>query len=339
MIKEIIGVGDTLESAKSDAVAQLGIELPDDYELEIIETPKKKTLGIFGGSPARVKITVNVPDEKPAKKEKSRQEQAQNVQPRRVEVTPRPQKAEKKPAAEPVAEKSAEKPAAEKEDKGVTSFIPRSEPIPADQIDPSSKLGKSIAYITEILSKLTSESFAITASEIEGGYLISLDGESLGSVIGHRGETLDAIQYLASLKANESGGYVRIAVNIGDYREKREEALRSLARRIAAQVVRTGRSRRLEPMNPYERRIIHTEIQGIEGVVSCSVDEGINRRVVISPEGGSSRPASGERDRGRRGRDNRRGGRGNRQNKPAVDPDRPARRDADSFPLYGKIEK
>ena len=332
MIKEIIGVGDTLESAKADAVAQLGNELPDDYELEIIETPKKKTLGIFGGSPAKVKISVEVPDEKPAKKEKARPEPAKSEKPKKNAPAQKNKPAEKKPA--PQDERKAGDDGIESK---VTSFVPRSEPIPADQIDPSSKLGKSVAFISEILAKLTSEPVSITASEIDGGYLISLDGESLGSIIGHRGETLDAIQYLASLKANETGGYMRIAVNIGDYREKREEALRNLARRIASQVQRTGRSRRLEPMNPYERRIIHTEIQGIDGVVSCSIDEGINRRVVISPENGGSRPSYG--DRGRRGRDNRRGRSGGRPEKPAVDPDRPARQDAGSIPLYGKIEK
>ncbi len=332
MIKEIIGVGDTLESAKADAVAQLGSELPDDYELEIIETPKKKTLGIFGGSPAKVKISIEVPDEKPARREKVRPE------PVRREKAGKPQPVKVQPAAEKKEAKSENAVGGEKKaENKVTSFVPRSETIPADQIDPSSRLGKSIAYISEILSKLTPETVSITAGEIDGGYLISLNGESLGSIIGHRGETLDAIQYLASLKANESGGYVRIALNIGDYREKREEALRSLARRIAAQVIRTGRSRRLEPMNPYERRIIHTEIQGIDGVVSCSVNEGINRRVVISPENGGSRPSFD--GQGRRGRDGRRGRSGGRPERPAVDPDRPARQDAGSFPLYGKIEK
>ena len=121
----------------------------------------------------------------------------------------------------------------------------------------------------------------------------------MGAVIGHRGETLDALQYLAGLAANNTSG-----LNFGNYREKREQALNGLAAKVCEQVLRTGRSRALEPMNPYERRIIHTAVQGIDGVISESVGEGSSRRVVIAAEGTEIRDMrrDNHRPRGRGGR-------------------------------------
>lgn len=167
--------------------------------------------------------------------------------------------------------------------------------------------------------------------------MIDLQGDGLGAIIGHRGETLDALQFLAGLAANNGGGYYKVSLNIGNYREKREDTLTNLAKRIAQQVLKTGKCRTLEPMNPYERRIIHTAVQGIEGVTSASFDEGINRRVVIGLEGTELKPL--------RSRDNRRGGRrddrrrrgGSRpSNKVEVVPNREPKKDSD-IPLYGKI--
>ena len=171
----------------------------------------------------------------------------------------------------------------------------------------------------------------IRVAEKENAALIELDGEGLGAVIGHRGETLDSIQYLTGLAANNGGGYYKVAINIGNYREKREEALISLAKRVSAQVLKTGKSRSLEPMNPYERRIIHTAVQGIEGVVSNSFGEGSSRRVVIAVEGGDMRPP--RREGGKRDGYSRR----RAPQKPAADaPAREPKRDSD-MPLYGKI--
>ena len=116
--------------------------------------------------------------------------------------------------------------------------------------------------------------------------LITVDGEGAGMLIGHHGETLDSIQYLANLAANkkikgEKREYVKITVDVEGYRAKREEALRALARRMAAKVVKGKKSVMLEPMNPYERRIIHSEVQGIEGVSTNSIGSENNRRVVM----------------------------------------------------------
>ena len=116
--------------------------------------------------------------------------------------------------------------------------------------------------------------------------LIAVDGEGAGVLIGHHGDTLDSLQYLANLSANrkiegEKREYVKVTVDIEGYRAKREETLRTLARRMAEKVLRNKRSVMLEPMNPYERRIIHSEIQGIDGVATNSIGSENNRKIVI----------------------------------------------------------
>ncbi len=122
-----------------------------------------------------------------------------------------------------------------------------------------------------------------------GESLITIEGEGVSALIGHHGDTLEAFQYLVNLAANkkddEDRQYTRITINIENYREKREETLRKLADKMAAKVKKTGRNVALEPMNAYERRIIHAEIQTIEGVSTNSVGSEGNRRVIIFPEG------------------------------------------------------
>ena len=121
--------------------------------------------------------------------------------------------------------------------------------------------------------------------------ILKVEGESAGTLIGHRGEVMEALSYLTSLVANRAGGdYMKIGLDINHYRSKREANLTALAKRIGAKVVRTGRGHTLEPMNPYERRIIHSAISEMEGVKSESIGEGANRRVVISSTNPSARP-------------------------------------------------
>ena len=196
--------------------------------------------------------------------------------------------------------------------------------------------------------------------ETENCANITLSGDGLGVLIGRRGETLDALQYLAGLVANRlEGDYYRIVVDSGNYREKREKTLENLAKKLSSQVIRTGRSVTLEPMNPYERRVIHATIQGIDGVTSSSIGEEPSRRVVIS----STNPVkknyhrdrsaeSGERgersrDRGSRGGRGGRSGRGGYEKRPPrekyvpqdVTPNRTkVEVEDDSKPLYSKIE-
>ncbi len=164
------------------------------------------------------------------------------------------------------------------------------------------------AYLGEILTALGVGDTKITVEEKEdeNGCVLSLEGEDLGFVIGRRGDTLDALQYLVSLIANRlSEDYYRVTIDIGNYREKREKSLTGLAKKMGGQAARTGRRVSLEPMNPYERRIIHTAVQGVNGATSWSVGSEPNRYVIIGPsednpnrsrgKGGKGRHAEGER--------------------------------------------
>ena len=226
-------------------------------------------------------------------------------------------------------------------------------------------------YLRKVLAGLGVEDFRISVTEQENGCIISLEGENLGFIIGRRGETLDALQYLTGLVANRAdSAYYRVTLDIGNYREKREQALVSLARRLGGQTARTGRRNLLEPMNPYERRIIHTTVQQMEGVVSWSVGSEPNRHVIIGPSDDNPNKDKGG-DRGeRRGRGRGRGNGGSRgERRPRRDdnyqvtaPERPVRafqsrgyslpvaedeapatsrtssQKEDSATLYGKIE-
>lgn len=310
MIREATGYGDTVNEARENAIAALGADIEEEVQFEILETPKKKILGLFGGSKAQVRAYIELPDPKPAKAKKN------------VKKAEKPAKTENKP---PLPKKEAPKKEKKAEPKKSSVEEDFGDAVDASEIPADTKAGKAIAYIKTVLAGLGCEEVSIKAAVKDDGAFIVLDGEGLGAVIGHRGETLDAIQYLSNLAANNGGGYYKISVNIGNYRQKREQTLTSLAKRISEQVIRTGRSRRLEPMNPYERRIIHTAVQEIKGVTSASVGEGAGRRVVISPEGGEAPRNDRRNDR-----------RSRPSNTVASTPTREPKKDSD-IPLYGKI--
>jgi spoIIIJ-associated protein len=157
-----------------------------------------------------------------------------------------------------------------------------------------SVLERAIKFMEQLLEKMSLPGVLIESEEKDEGIYINLEGEGLGLIIGHRGETLDALQYLVSLVANKGEDqYKRITLDTGHYREKRERTLVTLARRIAINAVKTRRNTSLEPMNPYERRIIHTAVQEIKGAASWSVGEEPNRRVVIGAEGGGQTVVKG----------------------------------------------
>ncbi len=308
MIKEAIGFGNTVEEAKEDAIAKLGARIDEDIQIDIVSMPKKKVLGIFGGSMAEVRVYVERPDPKPRKNQKSKKSEPKKNENKKAEKAPASKKQETQEKAEVNAVDASE--------------------IPAD-----SKAGKAVSYLKAILQNLGCQDVSIKVALRENGALIILEGEGLGVIIGHRGETLDALQHLVSLAANNGGGYFKVTLNIGDYREKREQTLVSLAKRVSAQVLRTSRSRALEPMSPYERRIIHTAVQEIDGVKSASVGEGSNRRVVIATENGEIRePRNDRRRRGGPDRDRRRS-----SSTVAAVPTREPKKDSD-IPLYGKIQ-
>ncbi len=322
MIKEARGFGNTVDEAKEKAILELNAAEDADIQFEVISTPKKKALGLFGGRQAEVRVYIELPDEKPKTRNKANAKPVQkkeNNQPKKeAKTAPKKEKEEEAVKAEPSKKYDAKDGYGEAKDEA---------DIPAD-----TKVGRAIAYLRTILASLGCTDIKIKVAEKENAALVELDGEGLGVVIGHRGETLDSLQYLTSLAANNGGGYYKVSLNIGNYREKREEALISLANRVAAQVKKTGRNRSLEPMNPYERRIIHTAVQNIEGVVSNSFGEGMHRRVVIAVEGGDIRPP--KRESGRRDGYSR-GGRRSSVSAPSA-PAREPKKDSD-IPLYGKI--
>lgn len=146
---------------------------------------------------------------------------------------------------------------------------------------------KAVEFVSTLVKNLGIDAEVKTEKEDAKNTRIVISGESAGMLIGHHGETLDALQYLANLSANKGDddkNYAKITVDIENYRAKREDTLRALARRLASRVRKNGRSITLEPMNPYERRIVHSEVQNIEGVSTYSIGSDDNRKIVICPE-------------------------------------------------------
>lgn len=308
MIKEAFGKGATTEAAIEAAKSELGAPWDADVQIEVLKTAKKKTLGLFGGSLAEVRAYYEAPDEvkKPAVKNQ------------------KPAKPEKKA--------EAKKPEAKKE------AAPKKDETPKQTertVGASSKAAE--AYIKSILEGMGVQDASISSSEDDESVYVQLDcGNYYGYVIGRRGETLDAIQYLTRLVINKGkDNYKRVSINAGNYREKREETLRELAKKNAARVKKYGRNVCLDPMNPYERRIIHTTIQEIEGVDSHSIGSESDRRVVITLAEGfkATNPSNG---RGRRGDYRRYDNRSRSKEQPAA-PTRAPRSDLEGS-LYGKIE-
>ena len=320
MIKEAIGVGNTIDEAREDAVKKLNAPAEADVNFDTISFPKKKVMGLFGGSMAEVKAYYEIAD-KPQKTQKKKQAKPQ---------TKKEKPAKKEEKAPVVKEDTKKELTKSKNTSKKNDEIVYSDPIEESKIEKDSPTGKAIAYIRTVLEKVNCKDVTITVRNRENGSLITLDGEDVSIIIGRRGETLDALQYLASLVANNGGGHYRISLNIGNYREKREETLTELAVKVAEQVLKTGKKRTLEPMNPNERRVIHTAIGEIDGVVSMSFGEGTGRRVIVAPEGAQIRPP-------RNGSKRKNGRQGSRPK--AVQPETPSRepkKDSD-IPLYGKI--
>jgi spoIIIJ-associated protein len=318
MIKEAIGTGHSVEEAKAAAMVSLGISDYDDFSVEVLETPTKKVFGLFGGSPAKVKVSIEVADPKPEKKQ-SKPNNNNNKK-----NTQKPQKTESK-KVEKAEKVEAPKEAVKKEEVELP-------------LVPSNLHGETAEYIKSIVMSLGMTECSITEMSNEEEIYFELDcGDDYGIIIGKRGETLDAIQYLARMIANKgSKSYKRVSINVGNYRVKREETLKILARKTAAKAVRQGRNISLEPMNPYERRIIHTAVQEVDGATSHSIGSDLDRRVVISPVEGAKNNGSSRN----RGGNYNRGGRREKKEayKPEISPDRAPKSDIDGASLYGKIE-
>lgn len=313
MIKEAIGTGNTVDEARAAAMLELGLTDFDDFLVEVMQTPTKKILGLFGGNPAKVKISIEVADPKPEKKPNNKNNKKHD---KKVVKNENKKPVEKK---EEVKEVKVEK----KEE----ASLPLNE---------TNLYGETVEYIKSIVLGLGMTECNIKEMSNEEEIYFELDcGDDYGIIIGKRGETLDAIQYLARMMANKGNqSYKRVSINVGNYRAKREETLKILARKTAIKAVRQGRNISLEPMNPYERRIIHTAVQEIEGATSHSIGSDLDRRVVITPVEGAK-----NHSRGRNGSYNRGGRREKKETyKPEISPDRAPKSDIDGSALYGKVE-
>ena len=304
----------TKEEAIELGLQELGVSI-GDVDVLVVEEGSKGLFGLFGSRPVKVRLTVKdseedplgdlleekparkaekkperKPEKKPAEKkpeekrpeekkpeEKKTEEKKEEKQPEKKAEKKPEKKAEKKPEAPAEGEEPEEKPEPRTLEKPEVTMIP------ADALDPESPAGVAKAFLSEITKLMGVEVSIEMGTDAEGNVYGFMEGDTLGILIGRRGETLDALQYLTSLKVNRGReGYTRVTLDTENYRAKREDTLIRLANRMANRALRTGRKVSLEPMNPYERRIIHFALQQNEGVTTHSEGDEPNRHVVIT---------------------------------------------------------
>lgn len=304
MEKTIVTTGKTIELAVEEALTRLGLDR-DSVSVTVLAQAKSGFLG-FGAQPAKVQVTYEVPDEVPAPKaapsalsaaSRSSKSPAEALrkgvsQPPKAEKAPEAPKAEAPKPAPKAPE--APKPAAEKR-----CDAPKAPRAPREPREPKApqapKVPKTYApaapgsveetieqFLTGLLKHMGSEAVPHAWKDEEGAYQVDLVGDDLGYLIGRRGDTLDAIQHLCNYAVNRGvEGHVRVHVDAEEYRVKREESLRRYARKKAQQVLKARRRTTLEPMNAYERHVIHATLQDMENITTHSTGTEPNRRVVI----------------------------------------------------------
>ncbi len=297
MIKEIIATGKDVAEAQANARQLLGASELDDVNFEIIYLGRKGFMG-FGAKPAQVRAYIELPD-----KEERRRRPERKQRPERNERRPEPKvNQEATESAETLTEKTTEdapKPKKKKHKKKPQTNHAEAEAQskPKSQVIPECELklerrevaeGEDMSYdfIRTVILDIGLNATAELYSCDDGTRRITIKGDDASTLIGHHGDTLDALQYLANLASARKNIHgerdkSRVTLDIEGYRAKREETLRALARRMAAKALRNRRSVMLEPMSAYERRIIHSEIQGIEGVSTNSIGSDNNRKIVI----------------------------------------------------------
>lgn len=260
--------GKTEDEAIKKALAQLNLDR-FDVSVEVLERAKSGFLGI-GAAPAKVRVYYGEEVVIPApvvteKAEKPQQPRKEKKKP--AEKTEKVAKAEKK-AEKPAKTEKVEKPAA-----------------PVAEMDEEVRDEKASAirtFLSGLLQQMDVEAQIKVYLPEKGRYKVILEGENIGALIGRRGETLDAIQQLTSYSVNRTGGRARIQLDAEGYRDKREQSLQHLAHKVAAKVVKYRRSVTLEPMNAYERHVIHTALQDVAGVMTYSTGTDPNRRVIVA---------------------------------------------------------
>ena len=279
MEKTLIATGKTIDLAVEAALAQLGLER-DDISYQVLTLPKSGFLG-FGATPAKIQVTYEAPDPVPeapkvalSSASRSKPKTAAPVkkpqQPKPEAPKAEPKKAEPKPEPKKPEPKKAEQPKAPKEPKVYA---------PAEAGSVEEKIEQ---FLKGLMEHMGSQAVPHAVKVEENTYKVDLVGDDLGYLIGRRGDTLDAIQHLTNYAAKKfAEGHIRINVDAEEYREKREDSLRRYARKKAQQVLKARRRTTLEPMNAYERHVIHAALQDMENISTHSTGTEPNRRVVV----------------------------------------------------------
>ena len=309
MIRTQESTGKTVDEARAKACALLGVQADDlNVSYEVLEMPQKTGFLGLKTTPAKVRVRVEEPDAPAAAPAKPVAEQPVETAAPVQETAP---VAEEVPAAvaEPAAPAAEQTSAAQQPAEAAEEAEEVEVPI---IIEENAKVKAAVDYLREVITLMGVENVTFSAVQKGEATIIRLDGEKLGALIGRRGETMESLSYLASLVANRlEGDYIKLGLDVAGYRDKRESDLTALAQRIGAKVRKTGRSFAMEPMNPYERRIIHSAISKMEGVRSESKGEGRDRRVVIystAPDAQTENTYGERRPRGGRGNGRRPGG-------------------------------
>ena len=282
MIKEVTAVGKDILEAKENARLALGAGELDDVQFEIIDSGSKGIFGIIGVRPAKVRAYVELPD--------THEKRSRPERPKRENKGGEGKKTERRDDRKPKSKKP-EKKAEPKADEPKKTGAHKREVIPEAELKMERRIVEegedmSFDFVKTVIADIGLNAEAELYSCEDGTRRITIVGDDASALIGHHGDTLDALQYLANLastRKNSKGerDKSRVTIDIEGYRKKREETLRALARRMAAKALRNRRSVMLEPMSAYERRIIHSEIQGIEGVSTNSIGSDNNRKIVI----------------------------------------------------------
>ena len=305
MIKEIIATGKDVIEAQENAKMALGVGPLDDVKFEILHAGSKGIFGIIGVKKAQVKAWIELPDVQEKKQRAPRPERKPEVEVETkteenvnngVQEKPEHKKNNNKKKKKPQQKKNDQKPQQKKPEpkEQKAPSIPE-EDLKMELRTVEAGEDMSFDFINTLISDIGLKAEAKLYSVEDGTRRIVIEGEDAAVLIGHHGDTLDALQYLANLacaRKNSKGerDKSRVTIDIEGYRKKREETLRALARRMANKAKRNRRSVMLEPMSAYERRIIHSEIQNIEGVSTNSIGSDNNRKIVIfltdkKPEG------------------------------------------------------
>ena len=256
MANVIEKTGKTIDEAVQAAADELGVAV-SELEVEVLETPAKRFLGLFGETPAKIRATVKEPEPLPVAVEEPPEEPAQVA-----EVVEPPVESEQ-PAIEPVL---------------APSPVEESEPSNRERIIDAAK-----NFLREVFAAMMLD-VTIEVEELADGIKLNLSGKGLGVLIGRRGQALDALQYLLNLAVNRKvEDKIFFTLDVEDYRRRREEALIKLAKSVAERAIKTRREVRLEPMSRHERKIIHTVLQENDRVETHSTGEDPYRYVIVTP--------------------------------------------------------